>query len=229
MRHAQGSIFGPDYNVLTPLGREQAHRLGASWGTPVDHVFVGPAGRHQTTHQLARAALRGMDWPEAATLADLDEHDAKALVRGVVAAYGPKRPALLAAVADVGNTERSQAERSGAMQTVFEMVMRGWLDGTYAVDGVEDWPTFRRRVDRGLDHVIGTLDSGQHALVVSSVGPCAVALVRAGSMEPARAFSTAWRLLNTGVCRFLSHDGVVTLEAFNAVPHLPTSRLRTHR
>lgn len=229
VRHAQGSILGPDYDVLTPLGREQADRLGAWWRASVDQVFVGPAGRHQTTHELARRSLRGVAWPSARTIDDMDEHDAKSLVRGVVSKYGPTDAGLMKTAAAIGDTSASQQQRSGAVQVLFETIMGRWLDGEYAIDGVETWPEFQTRVDRGLDQMLAAIGRGQHAIVVSSVGPCAVALARAGQMEPHRAFSTAWRLFNTGVCEFVTDGESLTLESFNSRAHLPSPRLWTHR
>src|SRR5439155_2543971 len=64
---------------LSPVGEEQARRLGAHWAaraTVFDQVFAGPRRRHQRTAEIVGAAFVrcGQPWPEAVSLPELDEY-----------------------------------------------------------------------------------------------------------------------------------------------------------
>src|SRR3977135_3796827 len=86
LRHGRASLFGADYDELSPVGVAQSE-LFRSWLRPpqrvaIDAVFVGPRKRHaQTLEAAARVlATRGGGLPAAAVVPELDEHDGISLV-----------------------------------------------------------------------------------------------------------------------------------------------------
>ncbi|MCA9649068.1 MAG: histidine phosphatase family protein [Myxococcales bacterium] len=231
VRHGQASLMKADYDELSPRGREQATALGehlAAQGWSFDAVFSGPARRQRDTASLTGEAVRAADqpWPELTELAALDEHDAFALIRAGVG--------LLAHDPEVGAANRvllaatTPAARSGAFQRLFEALMHRWLRDELRPPGVETWPEFQTRVGAGLDAMIA---AGARSIVAfSSVGPLAVILQRALGTSDADSFRTAWRIRNASLTTFVFDDaGRFTLDAFNALPHLPDPRTWTFR
>lgn len=231
VRHGQASLMKADYDELSERGAEQALALGAhlaahGWG--FEAVFRGPARRHRDTARLAREAARaeGLAWPEAVELAELDEHDAFGLLRAAGSALADEpevaagQQALLAA--------RSPAERSRSFQRLFEAVMTHWMGGRFEPLGIETWPSFRARVLAGLEII--TAAGAARVMAFSSVGPLAVLLQRALGTDDAASFRTAWRLRNVSLTTFVfDAAGRFTLDAFNALPHLPGPSTWTFR
>lgn len=222
-----------DYDELSEHGRVQAQALGAylvAHGWAFDVVYTGPARRQRDTAALAgqvvRAAAR--PWPEAVELPELDEHDAFGLVRAAVSEL-PHEPdiaagyrAFLAAAAP--------AERSRSFQRLFEAVMARWMRGRFEPAGVETWPRFRARVLAGLERITSAGRERPRAVAFSSVGPLAVLLQRALGTDDEASFRTAWRLRNASLTSFVFDDrGRFTLDAFNALPHLPEPATWTFR
>lgn len=223
-----------DYDELSEQGRAQATALGehlAASGYRFDAVYTGPARRHHDTAALAAEAVRaaGLPWPDAQELPLLDEHDAFGLFR--VASDLKDEPELVAELEALSRTT-TLAERSVAFQRVFEQLMTRWLQGRLEPEGVETWPQFRERVLAGLQHIVGRASegSGSRVLAFSSVGPLAVLLQRALATDDVASFRTAWRLRNASLTSFVFDGrGRVTLDGFNALPHLPRPRTWTFR
>lgn len=220
-----------EYDELSEHGRMQAQALGAhlaTHGPGFDAVYTGPAKRQRDTAALAGEVVRarGGAWPEAIELPELDEHDAFGLLRRAAAdlAHEPEIAAGQAALLSA----TTHAERSRSFQRLFELVMHRWLDGRFAPEGVESWPRFRARVLAGLERI--TADAPPRAVAFTSVGPLAVLLQRALGTDDAASFRTAWRIRNASLTTFvLDRKGRVTLDAFNALPHLPDPSTWTFR
>ena len=229
LRHAQASLLSANYDQLSPLGREQARALGRAWrerAPEFDRVFTGPAQRHRDTFAIARDAS-GLDLPSPTVLDGFDEHDAFALVRSAAPSRIAADPTLAEHARVAASSDADPLARSRAWQRLFESVMHAWLDDALEVANIEPWTAFRDRVLDALQTVVD--GGGRRVLVVSSVGPIAAVLLRALALDPHVAFETAWRTRNCAIARFLfSHDRL-TLDAFNALDHLPDPTHHTHR
>src|SRR5882724_7348539 len=86
VRHGQASYMAENYDKLSPLGEQQARKLGEFWlkrGVTFDCVFQGPAQRHIRTAEIVADVYRnaGAPWPEVTTVDDLNEFDASAVLR----------------------------------------------------------------------------------------------------------------------------------------------------
>lgn len=232
VRHGQASLLTSDYDRLSEIGRRQADRLGEHWagsGVGADMVFSGPARRHRDTAALVAEAMHdvGVQWPEPQIVPELDEHDAFTMVAKAVPRLqsDPEVAPLQRAVASA----EGRTERSNAFQKLFEVVMVRWLAGELEVDDVEHWPAFRERVERGVHRMLQAAASGQRIVAFTSVGPTAVMLRLALQTTDRRSFETAWRLRNASITSFAFGKGRFTLDAFNALPHLPDPRDWTFR
>lgn len=232
VRHGQASLFGSDYDHLSALGRVQAQKLGEHWSARdvrFDAVYTGPASRQRDTATMVAKVMaeRGRPWPEIVVLPELDEHDAFGLITKAVPRLGddPEVARLGREVAAGGGDAKA---RSRAFQRLFEAVMARWLEGAVDVD-VETWPDFRARVHRGLTRIVEAAPKGYRVAAFTSVGPIAVSLMAALQTSALASFRTAWRIRNASITRFAFGRGMLTLDAFNLLEHLPDADLRTFR
>lgn len=226
VRHGQASLLKTYYDDLSDQGREQATALGKFFGEngwAFDVVYSGTARRHlDTARNVRELATEGNPhWPQTEALAGLDDHDALSLVRASVGSLRedeevvPLRRAMLDA--------SSRQERSERFQALFEVVVARWLSGDFEPQGVETWTQFRARVLSCAESILAQHRPGQRVLVFSSLGPLAVLLQRSLGVADLEAFQLAWRLRNTSLTQFLFDDrGRLSLDYFNALPHLPT-------
>jgi broad specificity phosphatase PhoE len=228
VRHGQASLFaagdhphgppGLNYDELSPRGIEQAKRVG-DWlratGARFDAAYTGPARRQRDT--LRWAGGDAPPWPEPVLVPELDEHDAFRMIAQVV----PKLQADPEIAELAARIAQPPGSRSGAFQLLFEAVMKRWLRDELELDGLESWPTFRARVQRALAVVLESAGKGEKRIAFTSVGPIAVLLQHALGLTDLRAFETAWRVRNASVTTFVVRGNEVTLDAFNALPHLP--------
>ena len=238
IRHGQASLFSTDYDVLSERGEEQARQLGAhlsTAGVRFDHVFSGPAKRQKDTASLAREAAGQVEgatgWPEPRVVEGLDEHDAFGMLSRVVPKLGddPQIQPLQAAIGQA----KDRRERSRGFQRLFEAVMARWLRGDIDAQDAEPWPDFRARVLGALETVVAAPAPAKRIAAFSSVGPLAVLIQRALGTEDLASFQTAWRIRNASITRFeFSGSGGLsrlTLDGFNALPHLPNPDTWTFR
>ena len=152
VRHGQASFFGASYDRLSPLGREQARALGDHWarhGVAFDRVYVGPRTRHRETCELVAEAYaqRGLPWPRAIELPELDEHHGLTVIKHQLGRTDLDNDALHPG--EVGDGEREHAIRQFFRH--YLEIMREWARGSITVAGVEPWSEFRARALRVLD------------------------------------------------------------------------------
>jgi broad specificity phosphatase PhoE len=232
VRHGQASLLTSDYDRLSDIGRGQARRLGEYWsarGERFDAVFTGPALRQRDTAKLVGEVMveGGHTWPTPEVLPELDEHDAFGLL--VQAQPHLQGDAEITPLAEAFAGAAGRANRSRAFQVLFEAVMTRWLGRGLEPEGIETWPDFRTRVERGVQHIIDSAAGGARIAAFSSVGPVAVMLARALQCSDVRSFETAWRLRNASITRFVFGGDRFTLDGYNAIGHLPAPQMQTFR
>jgi len=202
VRHAQARPFQKVSDCLSELGERQAAALGEYWkraGVQFDEVLCGSLTRHCQTAAIAL----GRD-PQISP--DWNEYD----VDGVMRNYPPP----------------STFPDNRAFQKVFEVAMQNWLEGS--INGVEPWPAFRDRV-RGALHRLRQGPSNRNVVLFTSGGPIGV-LVQTALNAPEQTFlDVNWRVRNCSISEFVFSAGRLSLDSFNAVPHLTDASLRTFR
>jgi len=227
IRHAQASYFHDDYDQLSPLGHEQARRLGEHWaetGVRLDRVVVGPRRRHRETLDAVAAVYRerGLDWPRPEPLAELDEHTGQQLVDRELARRVAERPEL-------AHLAEKNAENLRAYFRVFREITLAWARGELATpEDLESWTAFRDRVTGGLERLLDGLGNGASVAVFTSGGPVAPAAGMALGLADEKVLELSWRVRNTAHAELLFSEEGLTLDAFNALPHLSEPRLVTY-
>ena len=202
VRHAQARAFEKDSDRLSETGEQQAIQLGEYWrsrAVQFDEVYTGTFLRHTRTAELA-----GFDKFERR--AEFNEYDA-ARILGALPDYAPPRD----------NRE---------LQTMFERAMPLWIAGELTAPDLESWPEFHGRVTRGLRSIIDAARPSRRVVVFTSGGPIGVA-VQSVLQAPERiAIELNWRIRNCSLTEFLFTRNRISLDLFNATPHLKDTTFR---
>lgn len=202
VRHAQARPFQANADSLSDLGERQARALGEYWtrnGIRFDEVVCGSLTRHC---QTAAFALK----QPARVAPEWNEYD----VEGMLRDYPPP----------------SSFPDNRAFQKVFEVAMAKWI-GAEMPNGCEAFSKFRERVLRGL-RSIQEGPSNRSVVLFTSGGPIGV-LVQTALNAPDRSFAEVnWRVRNCSLSEFVFSRDRISLDSFNAVPHLEPA-LQTFR
>ena len=196
VRHGQAKPFEKNSDCLSETGEQQAVRLGAYWrehNIRFDEVYTGTMLRHTRTAELA-----GFDKFEQR--AEFNEYNADGILRA--------HPEFVPA------TDNRQLQRA------FEAAMPLWIAGTLEAPGLETWREFHGRVTRGLQAIAGAESARRRVVVFTSGGPIGIAVQTVLQAPEAMAIEVNWRIRNCSLTEFLFKRDRISLEAFNATPHL---------
>jgi broad specificity phosphatase PhoE len=231
VRHAQASFHADNYDELSALGRQQARLLGEFWArrqTDFDEVYSGPRVRHRQTAEIVGAACTaaGRTWPEPVVLAELDEYDLGGLVHKLAPDLSQRDAGFAELLAGYRRSETGPA-RVKSFWKMFQALTAHWAATPDAVDGVEPFPAFRDRVARGLSRVMEGRPGRRVALFTS--GGVIGTSVRLALAAPDRAaLEVNWRVRNCSLTEFVFTAGRLSLDSFNALPHLEDAALWTY-
>jgi broad specificity phosphatase PhoE len=233
VRHAQASFLEPNYDKLSALGETQARVLGEYWAQrkiTFDRVGVGPCARQKETARLVSAAyqIAGLNFPEPQVLAEFDEYQGEAVLRGSLPALLEKDPRIRDLHAAFQSSASNAAKRV-AFQKLFEAVIGDWVRGVIHLEGVETWLQFCARVNSGLDKFLASDKRGQRVAVFTSGGPIAVASQRALRLSPESTLQMTWMSRNASWSEFLYGAERFTLSSFNIHEHIADPAMRTYR
>ncbi len=207
VRHGQARPFDSNPDQLSALGEEQASLLGEYWkrvGIAFDEVWSGSLQRQRQTALLAAGR-------EAEISDDWNEYDANGILHHFAPPYELEEG----------------ADRNRKFQKIFEPAMLAWL-AAEAHPTVETWEVFRSRVLRGLRR-LQEGPSNRSVVLFTSGGPISV-LVQAAIGAHDRSFlEVNWRVRNCSITEFTFSRERLSLDSFNALPHLERAELRTFR
>lgn len=233
VRHGQASFFADNYDQLSPLGEQQARLLGEYWlrrGLRFDEVVTGPRVRQIETAALVGEAYAraGLDWPEPRIVPELDEHQVDRMIKQTIKQIVTEYPHIGELLANYkAATEPRDKHRT--FQLMFEPIVGLWVEGKLGADGVESWAEFSERVRRGFLGLMAGEGRGRRIAAFSSVGAITVCLKAALGCDDSKALDLGWRIRNASVTDFVFSGSRVTLEGFNAIPHLEDNELWTYR
>ena len=233
VRHGQASYMSEDYDRLSPLGEEQAAKLGHFWvrhGIEFDACFHGPARRHIGTVEIAADVVKagGLRWPDNQAIPELDEFDAFRMARLLMPRLAECNPEVRR-LNDEFRASRHTPEAGRLLQKLFEAAARSWCTGEHDIPDLESWPQFRTRVKAGVDKIRELSGSGRNVVVISSGGPIAATLSHALDLDPLTAIEFVWLSRNGSFSEFLFSGERFSMHSFNSIPHLDDRRLLTYR
>ena len=206
IRHGQASLGADDYDNLSPLGQQQAQRLGeylAGKGIAPQSVFIGSLRRHaQTWAGIAEGmCLAGL--PAPVIRPGLNEYDSDAVIRSASTAE-PLRP-------DTPDAVRVHFRRLRAG-------LQQWAGGAVTPEGMPPYRAFAQGVAEVLEHVRAACTG--NVFIVSSGGPIASAVAQTLGTSPEAFVELNMRIRNTAVTELHYTPKRHSLHTFNTLPHL---------
>ena len=205
VRHGQASFGADDYDQLSPLGLQQAQRLGAHWlahGQRFDTVLMGTLRRHAQTLDGIAQGLPGLPAPQV--LPSLDEYDSLALIRAI-------------------HTEPLQKPNTPELyRHHFRLLcdaIAQWMAGVISPQVMSSWEDFSLGVRRVLDQVRRD-HADQNVLLVSSGGPISTAVGEVLGTAPEVTIALNMRIRNSAITEFSVSPKRLMLQTFNTLPHL---------
>ncbi len=238
IRHGQASFHGPQYDVLSELGRDQGRHLGrylvGQRHKPIEVVFTGPRRRQRDTAAAMRegAAGIGATLPDAVVVEELDEYPAIALLKRGLPVLCDGDDELRGWLGPLASSlQQRDLPSFGAIpgfERVFRRVQRAWMTSALTLDGVETFADFKRRVCRVLARIAEEA-AGRRAALVTSGGPVAMALQLALDLSDHKAMRMSEVVANTGLTSLRRTHDEWLVTSFNALPHLPERSLITYR
>lgn len=204
VRHGQASFGADDYDVLSPLGHQQAKRLGEYFkakGIVFDAALTGTLTRQTSTFagicEGMNAKLDALAWP------GLNEYDSHAVIATVHA----------------GKLEKPTTPEQYRQH--FRLLKSGltqWMNGVVSPQGMPSYSDFVRGVTSALDHVRKTHDG--KVLLVSSGGPISTAVGHILGCSPEATIELNLRIRNASVTEFTFTPKRHMLMTYNTLPHL---------
>ncbi|MCP1463781.1 histidine phosphatase family protein [Pseudomonas sp. S3E17] len=218
IRHGQASFGADDYDVLSPVGVEQAQVLGrhlADMGLVFDRCIAGDLRRQQHTATAAfdQYSTLGVPVPALETDSAFNEFDADAIIRALLPDLLGSEPAAL-------DILRNAAQNRSEFQRIFALIIERWLAGTYDPPGLESWLGFVERVQGGLQRILEAADNTQKIAVFTSGGTITALLHLITRMPAAQAFELNWQIVNTSLNQLKFRGREVALASFNSHTHL---------
>jgi broad specificity phosphatase PhoE len=218
IRHGQASFGADNYDVLSPVGFQQAAALGrhlARLGIRFDRCFSGELNRQQDT---AKATLEQMATGSGQTLEmQVDAAFNEFLADEVIRAHMDD---LLVAEPNAMNVFANAADHRVEFQRLFKYVIHRWVSGEHHKDGLMSWQDFVSSVQAGLNRVLERAGNRENIAVFTSGGTITALLQLIIGVSPVKAFELNWQIVNTSVSRLKFREQDVALASFNSYAHL---------
>ena len=211
------------YDVLSPLGQQQATRLGeylAAQNFSCDLFVTGALNRQQQTAARLHAASPTLPTPNVLPL--WNEFDLTSVYNGIAPQLAADDPAFaihFTALELAAADPTSPVHRRWTPADV--AVIRAWVEGRYRFPG-ESWAVFTARIRQAL----AELPNGNIAISTSATP---IGLCVAFALDAPHPLRLAGALHNASLTTLRYHSGDLHLQTFNATPHLPDPTWRTHR
>jgi broad specificity phosphatase PhoE len=232
VRHGQASSYDHGGDHLSDLGRAQARKLGeylVQSAARFDCVVAGTMLRQQQTASIVGEvfAEAGLPFPSTQVDARWNEYDSQGVIGALVPVLAAADPEFARKVAEfeaaVGTREQNRF-----FQRMFEVVMAKWVRDEILSPGVEAFSSFDQRVREAREAITSDPASRRVAVFTSGgpIGACVQAVMRAPALV---AMEINWRVRNTSITELLYSRDRISLDVFNAVPHLLDPALLSFR
>jgi broad specificity phosphatase PhoE len=233
IRHGQPRSFEKDSDQLSQLGEEQARTLARYWirrGARFDEVYSGELVRQRRTAEIVEECFiqAGLKWPQLQIMPELNEYDSIGIINNLIPTLA-QRDAAFRALAETFERNRDAPERNRHFQRMFEAVISVWFGGGLEVEGVESWRSFQSRVRGAIKRITSAEGGGRRVAVFTSGGVIGLAVQDVLNAPERSALEINWRVRNCSLTEFIFSRGRMSLDSFNAIPHLEDPAMRTYR
>jgi broad specificity phosphatase PhoE len=218
IRHGQASFGADNYDVLSPLGVQQAEILGdhlIATGVTLNACVSGDMLRQKDTAlaALARFSEANLAAPTLTIDSAFNEIDVDNIIRLLVPKMLAQEPN---AIESLRNPLRDRAE----FQRLFSMIMQRWATEADDIPEHLSWSTFTQNVNAGLQRVLNTAAPNDHIGIFTSGGTITACLHLLTGVPARNAFDLNWQIVNTSLSRLKFRNDSVVLTSFNSHAHL---------
>jgi broad specificity phosphatase PhoE len=133
-----------------------------------------------------------------------------------------------AVLAQVAREARDGPERNRHFQRMFEVVAARWITGELTAPGVESWQAFCHRVRGGMRRVLDGAGN-RRAVLFTSGGVIGLFVQTVLGAPEAMAIQLNWRVRNCSLTEFVFSRDRLSLDSFNAIPHLDDPSMQSFR
>jgi broad specificity phosphatase PhoE len=232
VRHGQASSYDHGGDHLSELGRAQARKLGEYLVRSEAHfdcVIAGTMLRQQETASIVAEAYveAGLSFPSTQVDARWNEYDSQGVLGALVPVLAEADTAFKRKVEEF-EAAAGTREQNRYFQRMFEVIMGKWVRDQITAPGVEAFSTFHERVREAREAVTSDPASRRVAAFTSG-GPIGVCVQSVMQAPLPMAMEINWRVRNTSLSELLYSRDRISLDVFNAVPHLTDPALLSFR
>lgn len=218
--------FRKESDCLSPAGELQARRLSEYWarlGVRFDEVVTGSLNRQRRSAELASVA----GWPAPRVDPRFNEYDGVGIIEILVPMLA-ERDAEFRRLCEEREAAAGGPDQNRYFQRMFEAVMKLWQDGSLTAPGVEPYCDFRERVAGAVGEITRS-GGGRKVVVFTSGGVIGCAVAMALRAPAPSAIEASWRVKNCSLTEFAFSRDRLSLDSFNAIPHMDDPALITFR
>jgi broad specificity phosphatase PhoE len=236
VRHGQAGTRD-SYDSLSELGQRQSRLLGeyfVSQGIEFTAAYSGAMLRQQQTAAQVSTAYTeaGVPFPEIIIDSQWNEFDLAHVYREIGPLLCEADPEFRSEYEEMRQQVRQsaglhEAEVHRRWRPCDTKIVEAWIAGRFPYGG-ETWNQFRERV-AGCRVTLSAAPRHANILAFTSATPTAILTGLALDITDERVRQLAGVLYNASYTVLLQRDERLQLFQYNAVPHLSTPELRTHR
>lgn len=222
LRHGKASHSGPEYDVLSERGAEQARRAAQALldaGVRFDACLSGPLHRQADTfrHMVDAARLRGVEWPAGEEVEGLREAPLDDIARKWLPQRMWSDESLWKFMEPLQKLDDS-LESNLALGPLFNDLLRRWRDGEVEGD-YESYGSFVERV-RAVAARLEREGGERNLLVVTSTGVIYALVTYFENGAEAEQVVGNERYANASITVLDRVDGRIKVVRSNDVAHL---------
>lgn len=236
VRHGQAGTRDA-YDSLSERGRQQSRCLGeylAAQDIRFAAAYTGTMLRQQqTAEELSRGYTQaGGHFPTIMVDEDWNEFDLSGVYRELAPPLSAADPEFRREYAALCEQVRQNAASADApvhreWLPCDTKLVDAWIAGRFPFPG-ESWEKFVRRI-AGCRRKLDSAGNQENIIIFTSAVPVAVWAALSLDICDQRVMRLAAVLYNTSYTILRLQEEQLRLFAFNAIPHLLTPKLRTHR
>lgn len=211
IRHGQASFGQQNYDQLSPLGEQQASRLGAALMPRIDSfdlVCKGSMFRHQQTAELCLSQQQQEAWVTNPGWNEYDHQD-------ILAQLSPK----YTTAQDIQSFVKQQPNPKAAFEKLFNDAMFRWMSGDNDNDYVESWHDYQNRIKQALRDLTDNYKYAKKIAVFTSGGPISVVSQHLLGVPAKNIMQLNWTLVNCGITKVISTGNRLFVSSLNEHSH----------
>jgi len=232
IRHAQAGSRD-NYDVLSPMGQEQARLLGKHFveqEIELSAVITGGMQRQQHTAEIVRDALVGSGKcaPDVTTDERWNEFSLLSVYRAIAHRMIEESAEFASDYKEMQEALRRDPHTvGGATGRCDFAVVSAWMTNRYPDYEGETWSAFRSRIQSCACELPGNRQEKSIA-VFTSATPIAIVAGVALGLTDEKLLSILGVLYNTGITVLRARGEELRMLTLNSTPHLP-QQMRTFR